>query len=269
MGNQLFGYAAGRSIEVATGLQCRFLAPSRGDREYELHNFGIECASETPITQNPFTRKITNRIKNRFFPGTFRFSETSFRFDRRFYQNPEGKTLRGYFQSYLYLQNIESELLNLPARHVKYSEQFDSLAMEWGAEDCIAVHVRRGDYLGKENYHGLASVQYLAAAKKKVLQLQPNSKFVVFSDSIDLARQDFPNADKYISGEDLLKPSENLLLMSRMGGLIGSNSSLSWWVGYLNQKPHMNFFPYPWFSNSQLDTQDLLPPNWNKIESGI
>jgi hypothetical protein len=131
------------------------------------------------------------------------------------------------------------------------------------------VHVRRGDYIGKEHYHGLVSREYLAAARERLLDINPNLNFVVFSDSVDIAKKDFPFAEKYISEEDLSKPSENLLLMARMGGLIASNSSLSWWAAFLNQRTEMNFFPDPWFSNPDLDTQDLLPPTWKKISSGI
>lgn len=269
LGNQLFGYAAGRSIEEATGLTCRFIAPGKNDRKLELDNFGIRCLSETEFQKNPLDRNFTNRIITRIFPNYFRFSETSFRFDKRFYSHPEGKTLRGYFQSYLYLQNIEHDLLNLPSQHTAFSKQYLNLEAEWGNSNFVAVHVRRGDYIGKENYHGLASSRYFAMARERLLDSKSDAKFVVFSDSIETAKRDFPFAVKYISEEDLSKPSENLLLMARMGGLIGSNSSLSWWAGFLNQHTELKFFPYPWFSNPDLDTQDLLPPNWNKISSGF
>lgn len=269
LGNQLFGFAAGKSIEAATGLTCRFIAPGKNDRKLELDNFGILCISEAPFQKNPLARNIINRSISRILPKYFRFSETSFRFDKRFYAYPEGKTLRGYFQSYLYLQNIEEDLLKLPSQHVPFSKQFSALESEFGNSNFIAVHVRRGDYIGKENFHGLASSEYFLMARERILDAKPDAKFVVFSDSIEIAKRDFPNADKYISEEDLLKPSENLLLMARMGGLIGSNSSLSWWAGFLNQNTELKFFPYPWFSNSELDTQDLLPPNWNVLSSGI
>lgn len=269
LGNQLFGYSAGKSVEAATGLQCRFIGPSKNDRKFELDNFGIECFSETASNMNPFSRNLPNRIFNKLFPSIFRFSETSFRFDPRFYINPEGQTLRGYFQSYLYLKNVEAELLTLPSRHLPFSTEFKSLDSQWGNQRFVAVHVRRGDYLGKESYHGIASSGYLEIARQKILELKPDAQFVVFSDSIEIAKRDFPSAAKYISEKDLAKPSENLILMSRMGGLIASNSSFSWWAGFLSQHPEMNFFPEPWFSNPRLDTKDLLPANWNTIPSGI
>jgi hypothetical protein len=123
--------------------------------------------------------------------------------------------------------------------------------------------------LGKVNYHGLASKKYFHSAMLSVLKVNPNAKFIVFSDSIELARTDFPYAEEYISSVELFKPSENLILMSRMGGIIGSNSSLSWWAGFLNQKPEINCFPDPWFANQNLDTRDLLPRDWKRISSGI
>jgi len=269
LGNQLFGYAAGKSIEKETGLVCNFIRPGSGDRSYELDNFAITAKAENSITFHPLSRILMNRFRNWFDPNKFRYHETSFPFDHRFYVNPAGKTLFGYFQSYRYFENIKSELLDLPNLHIPFSRNFQVLEEKWVHKDSIAVHIRRGDYLGKESYHGLTSKKYFHSAMLSVLKVNPNAKFIVFSDSIELARNDFPYAEAYISGENLSKPSENLILMSRMGGIIGSNSSLSWWAGFFNQKTEINCFPDPWFANQQLDTRDLLPPHWKKISSGI
>ncbi len=269
LGNQLFGYAAGKSIEKETGLSCKFIRPASGDRSYELHNFGIEAESMSPLRSHPLNRKLTNRFMNRVRPNVFRFCESSFRFDARFYHHPSGETLYGYFQSYRYLENIKDQLLKLADSHVPFSKEFKSLEEKWAKENFIAVHVRRGDYIGKESYHGLASREYFRIAADTVLGINPKAKFIVFSDSIDLAQKDFPDAVAYISSKNLPKSSENLILMTRMGGIIGSNSSLSWWVGFLNKRTKINQFPYPWFANSSLDTSDLIPPEWNTIESGI
>lgn len=269
LGNQLFGYAAGKSIEEETGLICKFIRPGSGDRNYELHNFGID-AMPASVTNSPrLSRTLMSRLINKLNANKFRYRETSFTFDRRFYSDPAGKTLYGYFQSYRYIENIKSQILNLPNLHVAFSRDFRVLEDEFAHENFIAVHVRRGDYLGKENYHGLTSEKYFYLAMLSVLNINADAQFVVFSDSIELARKTFPYAVKYVSGENLSKPSENLILMSRMGGIIGSNSSLSWWAGFFNQRTEVNCFPDPWFANPQLDTRDLLPPDWKKIPSGI
>lgn len=265
LGNQLFGYAAGKSIEEETGLVCNFIRPGSGDRGYELHNFHIEAKPGSPMKSIPLRRSLINRLN----PNRFRFCETSFTFDPRFYVNPAGKTLYGYFQSYRYFENIKMKMLNLPDSHIPFSRNYKVLEEKWVHENSIAVHIRRGDYVGKESYHGLASREYFRLAMHSVLGKNANAKFIVFSDSIDLARRDFPYAEAYISGENLFKPSENLILMSRMRGIIGSNSSLSWWTAFFNQQTEFNFFPDPWFANQQLDTRDLLPPNWNRISCGL
>jgi hypothetical protein len=269
LGNQLFGYAAGKSIEKETGLVCKFIKPGSGDRAYELDNFGINAKPGSSTKSPPLGRSLMNRLINKLNANEFRYRETSFTFDRRFYTDPAGKTLYGYFQSYRYFENIKSQIFDLPNLHVPFSSDFKVLEEELAHEDFIAVHVRRGDYLGKENYHGLTSEKYFYLAMLSVLKINAGAKFVVFSDSIELARKAFPYAIKYVSGENLFKPSENLMLMSRMGGIIGSNSSLSWWAGFFNQRTKINCFPDPWFANQQLDTRDLLPPDWKKIPSGI
>ena len=269
LGNQLFGYAAGKSIQEATGLVCNFIRPGSGDRSYELHNFGVDAKPAGAIKSYPLGRSLINKLVNKFNANEFRYRETSFAFDHRFYDDPAGRTLYGYFQSYRYFENIKSRLLHLPSLHVPFSRDFKLLEEKWVHDDSIAVHIRRGDYVGKENYHGLTSEKYFHLAMLSVLKINPKAKFIVFSDSIELAQDVFPYAKTYISGENLFKPSENLILMSRMGGIIGSNSSLSWWAGFFNQRTEINCFPEPWFANQQLDTRDLLPPDWKKIPSGI
>ena len=121
LGNQLFGYAAGKSIERETGLVCNFIRPGAGDRSYELDNFGVRAKAGNSIRFHPLSKTLMYRLANKFDPDKFRFHETSFTFDHRFYANPAGKTLFGYFQSYRYLENIKSELLNLPSCHVPFS----------------------------------------------------------------------------------------------------------------------------------------------------
>lgn len=269
LGNQLFGYAAGKSIERATGLNCRFISPSLGDRKYELHNFGVKAEFRNPLQTHPLSRNLRNRILNRLRPDVFRFYEKSFAFDSRFYDDPAGKTLYGYFQSYRYLENIKDNLLNLPDLHIPFSAEYRLLEEKWAHDRFIAVHIRRGDYLAKEAYHGLVSKEYFRMASNSILDINPSAKFVVFSDSIELARKDFPDADAYISSDNLSKPSENLILMARMGGIIGSNSSLSWWAGFINQRKEVNYYPKPWFAAQHLDTTELLPPEWKTLPSGI
>jgi hypothetical protein len=93
LGNQLFGYAAGKSIEEETGLVCEFIKPGAGDRSYELHNFGIDALPASLTKSPPLGRTLMNRLINKLHSNKFRYRETSFTFDRRFYSDPSGKTL--------------------------------------------------------------------------------------------------------------------------------------------------------------------------------
>ncbi|WP_190277060.1 alpha-1,2-fucosyltransferase [Candidatus Planktophila versatilis] len=269
LGNQLFGYAAGKSIEKFTGLECQFIQPSIKDRPYELHNFNIHAASRQPGSRHPYRSTLISRLNRIVNRERFFFAEQSFRFDSRFYENPRGKTLYGYFQSFLYLENVQDDLRSLPNQHVQFSNEFHLLSAKITQHSHYAIHIRRGDYIGKENFHGIVSPEYYKEASDRIMQINSAAKFVVFSDSIEIARKVFPNAESYISHNDLPKPSENLLLMSRMSGLIGSNSSLSWWAAFLNSKQDQIYLPKPWFAKSSIDTQDLLYSHWQQLDSGI
>lgn len=274
LGNQLFGWAAAVGISRRTGLSFTINASNTRERGYQLFEYGINASFSKPrvnlTPRNRLTRKL-KRILTRVLPiRRFNFVENGFRFDHRFFDNPKNKTLYGYFQSPKYFEHAKSEVIkvlcNFRSTRDSYSELFKILS----TDTYITVHVRRGDYIGLEHYHGLVSASYLSAARKLVLDQNPGAKFVVFSDSIKLAKFDFPDADLYVGEEVDLTPPELLSLMSSTQGIIGSNSSLSWWAGYLLQgEAPLRVYPEPWFSNKELDTQDLVPSDWKRLPSGF
>jgi hypothetical protein len=273
LGNQLFGWATALGISKKTGLSFELNASNTRPRGYQLLEYGIEASFAKPrysnLPQTRLLRQLT-KVAERFGVNSkFNYSENGFRFDSRFFDNPRRKTLYGYFQSPLYFEHVRSDIVKTLNNFQSSGGSYLDLLKILTSESFMSVHIRRGDYIGLENYHGLVSSNYFERARNLALVFNPKMKFVVFSDSISLAKADFPNADLYI-GEDVdLTPPQLLSLMSATQGIIGSNSSLSWWAGYLlkGENP-FRVYPEPWFSNKDLDTRDLVPPDWMRLPSG-
>jgi hypothetical protein len=62
-------------------------------------------------------------------------------------------------------------------------------------------------------------------------------------------------------------PYEVVLVLSRVDALVTANSSFSWWAGYLGKrKGHVVIAPRPWFTQADMDTRDLLPPDWLTLD---
>jgi hypothetical protein len=81
-----------------------------------------------------------------------------------------------------------------------------------------------------------------------------------------MAKEVLPNCTRYFGPESINDPVTLLRIMSEAKGLIGSNSSLSWWSAYLMDEEKIKIFPAKWFVNSDLDTTDLIPPEWQILE---
>jgi hypothetical protein len=70
--------------------------------------------------------------------------------------------------------------------------------------------------------------------------------------------------DSLVLGEeDLTSQSETLELMTYASGIIGANSSFSWWAAYLaKNSDSIKIFPRPWCRSIDSFESQLLPPTW-------
>jgi len=254
LGNQLFGWAAGFALSKKLKLDLTLNTSNLIARRYELDAFTL---SEKIKLSNA----KESRIRRMNLTDTS-FEEKSFQYDKRFEDISRPKRLRGYFQSWKYFDDHESDiqtLLNLRQE----SNDLRLLSEITTTYQVLGVHIRRGDYVGLENYHGLTSSTYFKNAVQMIRNLSGFEKVMVFSDDIVVARDVFPEGDYYISSQDLDSSPETLILMSRCKSFIGSNSSFSWWAGYIGSNHSgIRIFPRPWFTETSMDSRDLLPPNW-------
>ena len=134
--------------------------------------------------------------------------------------------LFGYYQSIKYFDNYQDEVKNL------FNIELDRI-------EACAIHVRRGDYTTKPDYHTNLDLQYYQRALKYI----KSKNIIVFSDDINYCKQLFSAYNfKYSQGSEL----EDFKLMTSCSEHIIANSSFSWWTSYLSNSETV-IAPKTWF----------------------
>jgi hypothetical protein len=109
------------------------------------------------------------------------------------------------------------------------------------AEPCpVAVHVRRGDYVGKP--FAITTPYYFREAARKITELTaPESPvFFVFSNGMDWCRENFAGFDGefvFAGDGDNDRGAADMFLMSKCCHFINSNSTFSYWAALLSDRP--------------------------------
>ncbi len=194
-------------------------------------------------------------IDNSYIERDFHFS------NRPLFQKVKSRYY-GYFQSPKYFVGLETELRQIFSLRTT-STTLAGLIEEIQSVSVVGIHLRRGDYIGKEHYHGLTGSEYFHSALKIFKKEDPLIKVVVFTEDIKLAKEIFPDAWKIVTPSELDSSSETLTLMSHFSKFIGSNSSFSWWAAFLHGASAQEvIFPRPWFATTKNNDRDLLMPQW-------
>ncbi len=156
----------------------------------------------------------------------------------------------GFWQSWKYFDEYRKELLN--ALDFPYTKN----------EGVVSIHVRRGDYLHYQNHHPVITIEYLNRAIYFFMQ-RGYFKFRVFSDDLKWCKENIPAQNIELEFSEGQEEIQDLVDASCCEHSIGSNSSYSWWIYYLNQnKNKIGVFPRQWFGPAlNHDISDLLPAN--------
>lgn len=266
LGNQLFGWALGYTISISKNYNLILTTSELIERDYELHKFQIENPSNLQSKKYPFLSSVLLKISRKIGINKFKFGfiENGFQFDQRFLNPPPNKTFYGYFQSWKYFESHKTQINKFLISSYIRSPDYLKIKNILKEENYISVHVRRGDYINKENFHSLTTKDYYTSALEKIVRNE-KTLIVCFSDSIELAKQVCLNCDYYFGPSEINDAAAILMIMSEGVGLIGANSSLSWWAGYLMDKNAIKIFPSTWFANKNLNTDDLIPSSWIQI----
>ena len=277
LGNQMFQYAAGRAL--AEKKNCPLLYEGEYFRNPEKFgsqwNFQLNLL-DTHISQwQPIYAHVFNffmRLLNKFnlpFPKFYFEKNHSYRAD---FQTTSAIFLNGYFQSEKYFKTIREILLKEFNSKIPASGKNAQIIQKMKNSEAVALHIRRGDYISNataSKVHGTCDLNYYKKAVAQVQNKVSNPVFFIFSDDPEWVKEnlklDFESY--YIDHNKSEQSYWDMLLMKNCKHNIIANSSFSWWGAWLNNNPtKMVFAPARWYADSSMNTQDLYPEEWIKVQ---
>lgn len=178
---------------------------------------------------------------------------------------PNGVHLHGFFQSYKYFDHIKDEVVNR-FNFANYPQY----------KDFTSVHIRLGDYVEHAGSFPPVTLDYI----KQAFEIIKPKKVLVFSDEVNKCRGmfgEFSDIHFEFSPGKKEQPNggrtefEQISAMSSCQNNIIANSTFSFWGAYCNRNPDkIVVSPHykSWFGPKaqNLDTSDLLPPEWRQIQ---
>lgn len=281
LGNQLFQYAAGRQLAHARKVELildlswfNHFKLSNTKREYELDRYFI--AAREPNSSEKFWLQFhRGRILPQipFLPRRWHYyKERAFKFDSQLIELPDNSYIEGYWQSYKYFADIESELRKelIPREIFSHQDSLIEAQILSANAQAISLHVRRGDYVTNKKAaknHGLCPKAYYDKAVANILAHVKKPHFFVFSDDIQWTRKNtsLPGKVIYVDHNSSENAFQDLRLMSLCDHHIVANSSFSWWGAWLSSKADGRIIaPINWFADGR-STDDLTPSHWIRL----
>ncbi len=264
LGNQIFEYVAARVLAQRLGCGFVVLAPFVGAAPWSQLFTNIrrvplvgrapvyaEIGQCFPAATQSITgmtlQLIRRRLRPVLFPHTFiprrdvdPSGEPIELFDPNFFNVKSGTWLEGYFQSSAYFQSVESDVRNWLQVSPQEKAAVNRAINAWPApaDRMVAIHVRRGDYLGQKTPMSDPELGWALPInyyRNAIDALPPNLSYAVFSDDPAYAERKFKALNPWVAqGNSALR---DLCLMSACRYMIIANSTLSWWAAWLNEDP--------------------------------
>lgn len=176
----------------------------------------------------------------------------------------------GLWQNMNYFLGYEEDIRN-KFKFKKLSDEKDiELKKSIEESNSVAIHLRRGDYVGSN--HEICSIEYYKKAIELIEKKVKNPKYFIFSDDIEYAKEIFKDLkDKvFIIGHSGNKSYIDMQLMSYCKNNIIPNSTFSFWGAFLNKNKdkiviapkycYRDVYGYHLFS---------VPENWTVIDNGV
>ena len=275
LGNQLFQYAALKSIALKNGYECKIPNPETMDwhgQKCLLTEFNIKADFLTKDDALSLTNLAVEPSVDWFFEP--------------FFSIPDNTNIHGYFQSTYYFNDFKEQIckeLTPKQEYLDFAENYLSSLKEDGSE-IVSIHLRRGDntdgtnkeyltFYGENDIYDENSVygKYITSALKHFENQKV--KFLVFTggsrtgddkDDILWAKKTFKKDNFYVSEtNDPMK--DFAMIMSCDHNITCHLTTFGWWAAYLNTNPNKKviapknyFYDHP----SHYKRPGFFPNDW-------
>jgi hypothetical protein len=188
-----------------------------------------------------------------------------------------GRLGNSLFQySYIYAQMKRGEIPDIFIQDPKYFDEYKDEIKALFSEDIgylpyVAMHVRRGKnpinpdepaYSENEFYTNLMDTRYYAHA----IDQFPRSKFLIFSDDMKFAKENFQG--EIFAYDESDNDIESFNKMASCDGIIMANSSYSWWTAYLCPNKQAKIVcpsETTWYADGVVRTR--VPKEWVQLDA--
>ena len=292
-GNQLFMYAAGRSLAdklncdlvldtssfVPKTTQNEVLIPPCHPREYILHHFQVRFAEMVNLSTNDHgiidknDSWFRHKIQKIFgYPKHVHAERKAPFYDASFESLGAGTYLAGYYQCDRYFR--DNERIRDDMRFVTplagENALFSSQILE--TPNSVSVHVRRGDYLRPNVRRRMVNcdMEYYRRATGYIAERAsgPITCFV-FSNDPEFVHRNFKLDHKVVIVDvnDEKNGHFDMRLQSLCAHNVIANSTFSWWAAWLNANPNkIVCAPNKWYvSPRRGHCADIYPDGWVRI----
>ncbi len=256
LGNSMFQLAATIGIAAKLNFEVKLPRnPTYFDTNYNCNNISIFDGFDVNIPV--LTVEEYRNIKNFY-------TEPHFHYDNKAFEISDNTDLTGYFQSEKYFLPVKSLIKKTFTFKKEIIEKSNNLFKEYNIEpsQTVSLHIRRGDYVVKQEYHPLQDSSYYQTAFKKAKL----KNVLVFSDDVTWCQKNIQGSNIYYTNTG--NSFADMRAMSLCKNNIIVNSTFGWWGAWLNEDPDkVVIAPTKWFgpAYSNIITNDILPEQWIKI----
>lgn len=288
LGNQLFQYATGLKLAMENGAELILdtsLLPnepkvgasvSSWPEQISSFNHGAKIYSSSFVRDHAEIYSRIYQAQRAFgdkFPGVLAkfglYSNESTQHSNFLNTKPIRK-INSYCNDYKFFNSIRPELkLRISDLRAPSKEYLKSLSNAQ-SEKPISIHLRLGDYKNLHSVYGSVDPNYYARAVMHLSKNEDEREIWIYSDNpveaLEILGPKIPSA-RIAPNVETLSPLETLLLMTKSSGLVCSNSTFSWWAGYLMEDEESNIiFPRPYFNyGGPPESKDFLPNSWLQL----
>jgi hypothetical protein len=289
LGNQMFEYAAGLSLarrrRTVLKLDISFYSEHDvDDRHYSLDclNVPAQLATADEVwklngklgRKQDLARKVLVALGQRRLADLLSVTgqahyQKQWTYYPEFHELSDNTWLSGNYQSEKFFAPVSDLLRHQFTFRYPPTPAVEAMATRIQSGPSVAVHFRRGDYLGQYSTIGaLSSDYYDRAIQSLKARLPSDTTYYFFSDEIEAVEREYKPTVPHVFVKcfDHANYYDKIRLMALCDHNIIANSTFSWWAAWLNPNPEkIVVAPKRWFSNGHHPDTDMCPASWEKI----